>query len=305
MAIAVDPITQRKLLLVKQLCRHGIAEASHFSPSSRIVALICFDLSSESLMRAFVGAFDSSKTPADGFQSLVQQVESLLTLNQLGSLPDRANVLYVHSLRNDAQHKAKYPNDTDVSDARTYTSDFLRKFTLLAWTVDFEKMSLVDLVQHPRVKQFLIDAETALATSEFETAAGYAAAGLAFALRQVESLLVGKLPSFAKFLMVDSFGKPSVASGFDDPSRTLERMQRTLLHVALGLNYGDYLKVQQLAPIVQMSVSGNLTLLRTSSKTASKSEAEFVLAVATDAVLQIEARVGDIEKPFGSSDRWF
>jgi len=304
MAITANSITRRKLVLVKQLYQHGVIQASHFGAPSQIIALISFDLASESLLRALVGSFDASKTPAEGFPGLIQQVESLLSTHGLGPLPDRANVLHVHSLRNDAQHKAKYPNETDVNDARTYIRDFLQKFCLMAWNLDFERTSLTDLVQYPRVKQYLCDAEAALAASDFENTVAHAATGLFFVLDSVKSAVVGRLPSFSKFVMVDTFGKPVRADGFDDPSRALERMQETLLYVALGLNYGDYVKIRHIAPVVHFTVGGSVILQRTTSKTPTKSEAEFVVASATDAVLQIESRVGDIEKPFGS-DRWF
>lgn len=252
-------------------------------------------------MRALVGALDASKTPAEGFPGLIDQVDSLLASHGMRSLPDRGNLLHVHSLRNDAQHKARYPNDIEVSDTRTYSRDFLHKLSSLAWDLDFEKMSLVDLVKHPRVKQLLTDAEAAFAASDFENAVAQAAAALFLALKRVESAIVGRLP-FAKFVMEDSFGRPG--SSFDDPSDALERMQSTLLYVALGLNYGDLVKIRQIAPIVHYLADGDVSLQRMSNKTVSKSEAEFVLASATDAVLQIETRVEDIEKPFGS-DRWF
>lgn len=153
MTISVDPITRKKLIIVKQLYQNTIRQsASQHSTIDRLLSVIGFDLAIETLLRAIVGSLDSSKSPADGFQGLVQQCDNLLVGNGISAIPDKANIQYIHSIRNDAQHKAKYPNESDVSDCRTYTRDFLRKTITEIWALDFEKISLIDVVQHDKVR---------------------------------------------------------------------------------------------------------------------------------------------------------
>ncbi len=36
-----------------------------------------------------------------------------MSASSLGSIPDKANIQHIHSLRNDAQHRAKYPDYGD------------------------------------------------------------------------------------------------------------------------------------------------------------------------------------------------
>jgi len=103
MTIPFDPITQKKLVLVKQL--HHQAVVRTHSPSgivARIIGLICFDLSVETVLKTAISCLDPAKTPADSFQGLLQQCETLMTSFSLGSIPDKANIQHVHSLRNDA-----------------------------------------------------------------------------------------------------------------------------------------------------------------------------------------------------------
>lgn len=302
MPIEVDPITRRKLTLVKQLYEQGVVQsASQHSLIGRIMSVIAFDLAIETALKALVACLDASKSPLDTFQGLIQQCEALLETAGYGSLPDRANIQYVHSVRNDAQHKARYPNESDVSDCRTYTRDFIRKIIADVWNLSFEGISLSDLVQDEKVKKFLVAAETNLGQGDYQGAAQQAIAGLSWALTCVKTAVVGRTPSFARaFVMAESFGKVRSDS---DAYRAFERMQRTLLYVALGMNYADYMRCKQIAGDVSFTLGGKPQHFGAKEQVGA-SDAEFVVAYCTDTVVQVESRVGSLDAPFGS-DHWY
>ncbi len=304
MPVAADPITHRKLALVRQLYQHGTVQALHHASMSRIISLISFDLASESLLRTLVACLEPSKTPNDAFQGLMAQAESLLQSAGLPPLPDKANIQHVHSIRNDAQHKAKYPSDTDIVDARVYTRDFLVKTIDNVWGLNFDGISQVDLIQSPDLKGFLTNAEKALEQNNYDEAGQEAAKAVALALSRVKAAIVGREPRVEEPPMVDPFGEPDHFAAHlaaDELKRTLERMQQTLLYIALGLSYADYMKFRQVTG--SMVVMGN-TFQAFLETGLTASEAEFAVAFATDTVFRIEASVGDVEKPFGS-DYWY
>lgn len=304
MTVLVDSITHKRLILVKQLYQHAVVQsASQHSIISRILPVIAFDLAVETVLMAIVSSLEPSKAPANSFQGLVQQGDHLLATAGCSLVPDQARIRYVHSIRNDAQHKAKYPNESDVSDCRTYTRDFLRSVLTDVWGLDFDKISLTDLVQDNTVKQSLTDAETALSEDDYQQAVKQAAVGLTWALNRVETAIVGRLPSFARgIVLVDSFRDPASEFDAQDAYRALERMQETLLYVALGMNYTDYMKYRQIAGRVVFTMDGK-PHLRDLRENIIASDAEFVVSYCIDTVIQIEACVGSVDAPFGS-DRW-
>ena len=104
-------------------------------------------------------------------------------------------------------------------------------------------------------------------------------------------------------VLMDSFGE--MASEWDarDTYRALERMQETLLYVALGMNYADYMKYKQIAGHVMFAVSGEPHFSGMQENIAA-SDAEFVVSYCIDTVVQIQACVGSLDAPFGS-DRWY
>jgi len=305
MPVLIDPITRRKLILVKQLYQHAVVQSiSQHSAIGRILSVIGFDLAVETVLRAVVGSLDASKTPADGFQGLIQQCDALLPSASCNPIPDKANIQYIHPIRNDAQHKAKYPNESDVNDCRTYCRDFLQKVIADVWELEFEKISLTDAIQDDKVKQLLTEAETALSQKDYQQAIHQAAGGLTWALNRVETAVVGRLPSFARAIVVlDAFGKPMSDKYARDTYRALERTQETLLYVALGMNYTDYMKYKQIAGHVYFTLGGSHHR-QGGKENPDANEAEFVVAYCTDTVVQIESRVGSLEAPFGSN-RWY
>lgn len=305
MTIPVDPITRKKLIIIRQLYQNAVIQSTSLHVVvNRLLAVIGFDLSVETVLRTIVSVLDPSRTPADGFPGLIQQCDTALTNAGYNPIPDKANIQYVHSIRNDAQHKAKYPNESDVNDCRIYARDFLQKITFEVWGLDFEKISLTDIIQHEQVKQYLVDAELAFTQNDYQQAVQHAAAGLTFALNRVESAIVGRLPSFANgILLVDSFGKPMSNSSSRDAYRAIEKMQDTLLYTALGMNYAHFMEYRKVAGYVVFTIDGT-PHFHGQKESIEQKDAEFVLSYATNTIVQIESIVGNIDAPFGK-EHWY
>ncbi|HEY9157764.1 hypothetical protein [Candidatus Binatus sp.] len=215
---------------------------------------------------------------------------------------------HVPSVRNDAQHRAKYPNETDVADARIYTRDFCQKLVFQVWDLKFDKISLVDLIQNPRLRDFLEKAERELAANDLFNAAQSAAVAVGFAILKVENAGVGRSPKSRSFSKLKRLGHDipeareaasDIDDQFEDTNRILKRMQQTVLYLALGLNYVDYQRFETLAGEAIFYVAGNVEVHGT-KKDVTPAEAEFVVGYAIDSAFQIELRVGDVEKPSGS-----
>lgn len=206
MALVLDPITRKKLVLAKQLYQRALVQsaASH-SSASRLLTVVIFDLSAETALKAAIRAVNPAKTPPDNFDAVIQQANDAFSKAGVGAVPDEMNIRNVHGIRNRAQHEATYPNEADVNDCRTYTRDFLRNLCSSVWQVDFDTLTLTELVTHKETHRHLADAEPALDRREYKEAAKLANAGLHWALLLVRGAIVGRSLSFARsFVMDDS-----------------------------------------------------------------------------------------------------
>jgi hypothetical protein len=298
MTIAIDAITHKKLVLVKQLHHQGVVRTH--SPSgivARIIGLICFDLSVETVLKIAVSCLDPSKTPADSFQGLIQQCETLMTASSLGDIPDKSNIQHIHSLRNDAQHKAKYPNDSDMNDCRTYCSDFHNKFLTQLWGISIDAISLTDLIQHADVKNYLVSAESNLLRGQYLESVENASAGLTMALNLVKNAIVGRTAHFRDaFMMSDRSGRKVEPD--TDVFRAFQRMQNVLLYLTLGMDYSDYMHYIDIVGLIVFTLDGK-DHHSNIKQPLNPNDAEFVVAYCINTVVTIEEQVGKLDSPFG------
>ncbi len=299
MPIPLDDITRKKLILVRQLYQRAIlqAETMH-SYVDRIMAVIGLDLSNETVLKAVVGSVAPNKTIKNDFQHVLMQADEELVNAKLPSVPDRVKIQHVRTLRNDAQHKAKYPNENDVSDCRTYTRDFLRQIILDVWGADFETLSLVDTIQHPKVKGYLQEAEIEFRNGNYQQAAIKAIAGYNWTISLTKTAIMGRLPYDARaFLVTDGQDRQDESIQL---FQLFKHMRNIIMRSVVGISFTSYRRYHQLTESI-----GHVTFFQDGGYSAGVTthspdikEAEYVLEFATNSILQIESLVGDLEKPF-------
>lgn len=290
MPIPLDPIALNQLMLVKQLYQQAYLQSfARSNPVNRITSIVVFDLATETILKTVVLALDSSKDPDKLFQGLLQSVDTLLASKNLGSVPDKRQIQFVHSLRNDAQHKTKYPSEIEVSNSRAYTSTFLENITLQVWDKKFGEISLTDLIQHSDVRLFLVEAENRLKKNDFDHAIGFAKTAFSHCINQVVIKVLGEEPHA---LLLNSSPPNS--------ERTLGNMRTLLMLQTLGLNFAEYVRYQKdSGSIIASEYVGHKVLTEIVGPAPTEKEASYVLQYVIDAVVQIENYVGDIKNPFG------
>lgn len=300
MPVPLDVITRKKLILVRQLYQRAVlqAEARH-SYVDRIMALIGFDLTIESILKTVVSALNTAVVPKSEYQAIVQQADSELVNAGLLAVQDKAKIQHVRTLRNDAQHKAKYPNDTDVSDCRTYTRDFLTQIILNVWGENFESISLTDVINDPKVKGYLTEAEAELAKGDYRLAVVKAIAGMTWTISHVKNSIVGKIPWNIRAFVVS--GSSDRGEKSTEVFETFEHMRDMLMFSTIGVHFPSYLHYKRLTrsiALLAFAQAGNYTV-RFKEHEPDVKEAEYIIEFAVNAIIQIESLVGDINKPFG------
>jgi hypothetical protein len=279
--VALDEPTRKKLILMRRLFQRALVMAeSHPNEVDRILAVVGFDLTVETVMKAAVVSLDSSRRVAEGFDGLLQQTEDLLAARGLEPLPDRANVLHIHRIRNDAQHKARYPSPSEVQDCRTYARDFLLKFTNLVWGSVFERMSTIEIIQNEQIRTILQEAEAMLSTGEHKESIRRGALALTRGFALVERLILGPTPAWES-----PFSEFSLGRRYDEPLRRL----RLLVQLGvLGLDVREYIRYLFVLEQAEMR-----------NTAITEDEAEFVLGFCSETVARIESYV----EPVGGRER--
>jgi len=219
--------------------------------------------------------------------------------NSFDSLSDRANILRVHNIRNDAQHDAREPSNSELSDCSTYTRDFLKNVTKQIWDLDLDKISLASEIKESMIRPYLIDAENALNKKDFKKATEKAVKGFEKAVTLVGTSLVGRQPWFDNTLVViDAFEKKTKPS--KQYTDSIEKMRKTLLFLTLNLSYSDYLKFIQITgnPLYTLGNEEPHDFLN-AKPNPTENETAFAVSFAVNGVIAMESVVGELSKPFG------
>lgn len=291
---ALDPITRRNLTLSKQLYRHALRMTeTRPSSSTLIMGVIVFDLAIETALKAVFRFLEAAKNPSDEFNGLLQQCDTVMkSLN--AEVPDKSNIRFVHSVRNGAQHQAKRPSETDVSDCRTYTRDFLEKLMQLVWKISFRSVSMAELVSDARTRTFLVQSENYLEQNDLENAVKYAAAGLQITLDRAPSALVGPdLPASACAVLVEEADGKVHSS--EKLMEAIKALRATLLRLFVGLDPTQYERFRRLAGNARPSIGGQIQWFRSPNAEAINADnSEWVVSYCVDTALELEARTAQI-----------
>ena len=292
MVVELDPIAYKKLSLIKQMYQKAtILSNRKHSIIDKIMALIVFDLTVETALKVVANSLDSSSMPDNSFQGLIDQADRLLGKKKI-VIPPTNYIKFVHSLRNDTQHKAKYPNESDLEECRVHVRDFLKTLVSNVYDTDFDTISQTNWIKNKTIKQKLTDAEKHLQSGDYKKTAELANAGLYTAVRHAGHLYVGSPLDLwsTKIAVVDD----DVVRGDKDITDVLQRIQNTVRHLALGLNYYDQIKFNKIAGFVTFFYPPDKYSINKMKENIEKDEAEFVLSFAIDSIVQIENHVDGV-----------
>ena len=303
MVIVTDPITYKKLILVRQIYDEALIKShSTHNNVDMIMAVVGFDLSIETTIKAIFMNLETIRTPKQEFQPLITETDTLLTNYQLGQIPDKAQIQYIHNIRNDAQHKAKYPNPSNVSDCRTYTRDFLQKIIKQVWDIEFDKISLADTIKDQEIKTHLLKAEEFFRNNDSKSAVKESSIAFTKTLSHVSVAIVGRnslsIGSMG-IVLQDMTGKTQKDEAL---FHSIKRMRETLEVFALGINQYDYRKYKKITGSIFLM--GKDIVWMNEPQTIEKEDASFVVTFVINNIVQIENLVGDLKKPFGTNG-WF
>jgi hypothetical protein len=292
---------------VKQIYQRALVQsASQHSDVDRILSLISFDLANETLLKNAITAVDSRIKFESKLNDLITKADDVFSKAApiIPPVPDAQKIMRVRNIRNGAMHEAKYPTPSDISDCRTYTRDFLQQVVTNVWGVSFDSLSLIDVIQNQRVKEFLTKAEQELASGDHMQALVNAMAGFNWAIDKVSKEIVGEIPSGVDAFMMLAYEemKPSrnIFESFKD-------IQNIVFQSLIGLDHVSYIKYKRVTRLIGVGIMGDGSLSVNFGKdpsSISSDDVDFVVNFAINSVIQIESLVGDIDDPFGHNKWW-
>ncbi len=203
-------------------------------------------------MKAIVSALNPAKNLANDFQGVLSQAESELTPKRV-TIPDKVKIQHVRTLRNDAQHKAKYPSDVDVNDCRTYTRDFLAQTFQDVWGEPFDSFSLVDAIQNTIALNHLKEAETDLSNSDFIQVVAKSIVAFEIMIGNIADSFTENISSRVNAILVTEIFKNAHPN--QNVFKALLKTRELIAFQVAGINPQDYLRYKRYTRFILVSVS--------------------------------------------------
>ena len=146
----------RRALLSKQFYGHAVEHSLRTSPIDRMIAVHNFHLSIEILLRAIANEYGVKNYGFLSFSKLLEGINKSEKAIEKGlTLPYLQGINELTKWRNMAQHGSTGPDPVQIEEWRALTYLFLREVAKSYLSVDFDKISSIDLVANEEFRQLL------------------------------------------------------------------------------------------------------------------------------------------------------
>lgn len=290
-----DTPARRRVRVARQAFRVGerLADAA-ISDADRVSAVVQLDFAVETVLRAVAFDRQLSTAKADRFRELLNGVGQ--TLHGTSSFPGRAGIEQARSIRNAAQHEARIPTPTELSEAVVHSRDALLSIARVAWGIDF-LVSDIDEIRSEAVRNHLHRASASRSEGDTAAAMGWLRRAFEYAFAHGGENLVGRPVEVAELLVRDrQDGDPPDPFGHGkDAAVALRRLQVLGRLTAFGIGVPQYLQWRgRLLEAPAININGEL-IRHENDRQWTDEEVDRAAAFVIDAALRMEHVVPDLD----------
>lgn len=158
----MEDIIKKRLLISKQFYEHGKLHSFEKTALDRQIAIHHFDISIEIVLKNILLKY-KIRAPNElniNFNNLWKDINNFSGFkNRRILLPYESQIKNQRNLRNGIQHNTSIPSSEDVETCRGASRAFLEEVFKIYFDEDYEKISLIELVENEWIKEKLKQAE--------------------------------------------------------------------------------------------------------------------------------------------------
>jgi hypothetical protein len=263
----------------------------------RAIATLNFDGAIEMFLYALID-YLGAKMPKENFNSLLSVFKNKMEETQTDfdlSLLHEVEIRNMHRARNNAQHHGIMPSIDDVERYKTVTYEVLSNLSKPVLGLEFEEISLSDLIKDNLVKTLYKKAEEAYSSANYENALAYTAGAFEQAKNLEQSRIYGSGLMLTYLLT-------------KDVNNVTSKLVEEIEILKLRLDYKKYQKyrdvfARSLEPFthvssdtldgtvseIRESITSSISTWHSADKVELKKATTFCLAFVLDSILRWEA----------------
>lgn len=285
-----EPV-RRRLTLVRYLYGVGADQSRQPEPFASFSVLPLHD-ASEMLLQIAAERWDASAKRPDFLQYWPMLREKGI------DLPHRAAMERLNSARVGLKHRGVLPARSDVEDFRVIVREFIADTMKLALDIDFDRLSMGELVQDGKLRDLLLEAERAIIDGDHEKALEGAAVAFKLTLRLHRYGGNDQPRDRRRYDLRDAVRPSSFTFSVHGGDRTLQRigddfeklgshLSEAITVVGYNLNFDDFLFFKSNIPVAHEMIGGNVTIEWMREPISDRVIAERCVAFAVDAAIRL------------------
>ena len=268
-----------RIVCAKYIFQRGAENLEKSGVYSDGLAVLHFQDAAEMILRAIAEHLHCNVKESITFNQLQDEIDKI----GKGTLTHRTALNQLNKARVNFKHFGLQPKHEDVTKFHRDLEAFFPAATKTFLDIDYDFLSLIDLIEHCRTRNHMKEAERLIESDAFE--ASVQASSIAFELfrryagHDGEEIRLSLLP-------------PDVDSGFVSAiENSLSELQDKINLIMDGINLGDYRRFARYIPNVQLSVANTIRVtwgFRHSSSDYTRDIASFCLRFTLDSILHMQ-----------------
>lgn len=228
---------------------------------------------------------------------LIKGMPPTLALGGLGDVADAAErpMGRLNGARRELKHHGTHPSPREVEGFRASVTSFLEDNTRAVFGIDYDRISLVDLVTSADIRGHLEAAEASIRQNDFDAAAATAAIAFAKLLDEYDpvSELLEERPPERYPRRIGNFYDGYHALPKDEETSwaadSVEYLLQAVRVLALGLDYRRFRRFADMTPAVSSEADQSYFVSVTPSpKPRTREDCEEALAFVVDCALRVQ-----------------
>lgn len=284
----------KQLILAKYLFRQGETVLNKRNPMSCGLAISLFQDAAEIFIWTTAKEIEADVKDHIPFTKLWECVKNAKLNTEKKELPLKGKMLDLNRARVGFKHNGILPDASESSKFLLYTDEFLRTGMQVFFSIDFDDLSLADLIENDEIKKIIKKAEQDLAESKLDDCMFECAKAERLISKPFHYILPKLDYSFTHLPeLFDEPYKQRVAGGWlSYLERYLNRLAELSIAAITDISLTDYFKFRELIPYAEKMGDGSWKTMPRRTSTYSKTNASFCIKYVLDYALIMHEQLG-------------
>jgi len=283
----------RRLSIIKLLYKEGV-EQSLQSEATSFFSILSFHDSIDMFLNLAIQKLEIQR----------QKNEKIYFADywdKIPNLPLKEQMLKLNEMRNSIKHKGIVPGRIEIETTKLHTTEFFEQNTPSIFEINFNEISLFDLLKFDGTKKYLKKAQQEMDNGNMKESAGEVAMAFVELMHEYKETKVGRnirsgfdfieKVSFSSYNFMNQPNKPGdrkIEDAIKHINKNFENIGNALTVIALGVDYKKYIKFKALTPHVQRSSGGQQITYAMKERNWSQENCQFLIDFVVDSGLKLQ-----------------